>query len=313
MRAAPIAGHDSVWNVLQPSEQLMPVVFASPHSGSDYPAAFVESSRLDPITLRKSEDSFVDEIFAGAVAEGAPLLKALFPRAYVDPNREPFELDPAMFEDALPDYANTRSPRIAAGLGTIARVVANGEEIYRGKLAFAEALRRINALYRPYHDALAGLVEATRARFGLAVLIDCHSMPSVGGPMDEDAGRRRYDIVLGDCHGTSCASALTELVEDFLVAQGYQVVRNNPYAGGFTTRHYGSPAKRVHALQIEINRTLYMNEATITRGPHLPRVAAHMRALAVHLRARLPALFAGSRNDARVATREPRPGFRNSP
>lgn len=287
------AGHGVVWDLLRPSEQTMPVVFTSPHSGSDYPPAFVESSRLDPVTLRKSEDSFVDEIFAGVAGEGAPLLKALFPRAYVDPNREPFELDPAMFEDALPDYANTRSPRIAAGLGTIARVVANGEEIYRGKLTFGEAFRRVNELYRPYHDALKDLVEATRTRFGLAVLIDCHSMPSVGGPMDEDAGRRRYDIVLGDCHGTSCASALTDLVERFLVAQGYQVVRNNPYAGGYTTRHYGMPAEGLHALQIEINRTLYMNEATIERGPNLPRIAAHMTDLAAHLHQRLPALMTG--------------------
>src|SRR5579883_3110909 len=166
---APAGGRS--WALLEPRHQALPVVFASPHSGTDYPAAFVANSRLDAVTLRKSEDSYVDEIFAGVADEGAPLLKALFPRAFVDPNREPFELDPAMFEDALPDYANTRSPRIAAGLGTIARVVANGEEIYRGKLRFAEALRRINELYRPYHDALQRLIEATRARFGRCVLI----------------------------------------------------------------------------------------------------------------------------------------------
>jgi N-formylglutamate amidohydrolase len=278
------------WALLEPRDQALPVVFASPHSGTDYPAAFVANSRLDAVTLRKSEDSYIDEIFAGVADEGAPLLKALFPRAFVDPNREPFELDPAMFEDALPEYANTRSPRIAAGLGTIARVVANGEEIYRGKLRFAEALRRINELYRPYHDALGRLIDATCARFGRCVLIDCHSMPSVGGPMDEDAGRRRFDIVLGDCHGSSCAPALTDLVERFLAGQGYQIVRNNPYAGGFTTRHYGAPAERVHALQIEINRVLYMNEATMERGANLPRIAAHMTALAAHLRERLPTL-----------------------
>ena len=291
--AVPVAELDDACDLQAPRQQTMPVVFASPHSGSNYPADFVARSRLDAVALRKSEDSFVDEIFAGVIAQGAPLIRALFPRAYVDPNREPFELDPAMFADPLPDYANTRSPRIAAGLGTIARVVANGEEIYREKLRFAEVLERVNRLYRPYHEALEGLVQATERRFGLAVLIDCHSMPSIGGPMDEDAGRRRLDIVLGDCHGTSCAPALTGLVEGFLAERGYQVVLNNPYAGGFTTRHYGAPEAHVHALQIEINRALYMNEATIERGRGLAQVGAHMAALAAHLRERLPALLPG--------------------
>ena len=291
--AVPVAELDDACDLQAPRQQTMPVVFASPHSGSNYPADFVARSRLDAVALRKSEDSFVDEIFAGVIAQGAPLIRALFPRAYVDPNREPFELDPAMFADPLPDYANTRSPRIAAGLGTIARVVANGEEIHREKLRFAEVLERVNRLYRPYHEALEGLVQATERRFGLAVLIDCHSMPSIGGPMDEDAGRRRLDIVLGDCHGTSCAPALTGLVEGFLAERGYQVVLNNPYAGGFTTRHYGAPEAHVHALQIEINRALYMNEATIERGRGLAQVGAHMAALAAHLRERLPALLPG--------------------
>lgn len=287
----PTAGLGAVWDLASPRERTMPVIFASPHSGTAYPEAFVASARLDPMALRRSEDSYVDELFTGVADEGAPLLKALFPRAYVDPNREPFELDPSMFEDALPDYANTRSPRIAAGLGTIARVVTNGEEIYHGKLTFAEALKRVNEFYRPYHAALERLIEGTLARFGVCFLIDCHSMPSIGGPMDDDAGRRRFDIVLGDCHGTSCAAALTDLVERFLSGAGYQVVRNNPYAGGFTTRHYGVPATRVHALQIEINRALYMDEATLERGANLPRIAGQMMALAGALRERLPALL----------------------
>ncbi|HUC60421.1 MAG TPA: N-formylglutamate amidohydrolase [Alphaproteobacteria bacterium] len=285
------AGRGVVWDLARPREQALPAVFASPHSGNRYPSAFVASARLDALSLRKSEDCFVDEIFAGVAEEGAPLLKALFPRAYLDPNREPFELDPAMFGDALPAYANTRSPRVAAGLGTIARVVANGEEIYRAKLSFAEALERVEALYRPYHAVLESLVEGTVERFGYAMLIDCHSMPSIGGPMDEDAGRRRDDIVLGDCHGTSCAAPLTALVERFLVELGYQVGRNIPYAGGFTTRHYGRPRASVHALQIEINRALYMDEATLERGPGLPRLMRDMRNLAHHLRLRLPALL----------------------
>jgi len=293
MFVTPTAGLGDVWDLASPREQSMPVVFASPHSGTAYSQAFVASSRLTPLALRKSEDSYVDELFAGVADKGAPLLKALFPRAYVDPNREPFELDPSMFEDALPDYANTRSPRIAAGLGTIARVVANGEEIYQGKLAFAEALKRVNEFYRPYHGALKRLIEGTLARFGVCFLIDCHSMPSIGGPMDEDAGRRRFDIVLGDCHGTSCAPALVGLVERLLSEAGYQVVRNHPYAGGFTTRHYGAPAGRVHALQIEINRALYMNEATLERAAGLSRIAGQMIALAGALRERLPDLLPG--------------------
>ncbi|MFI4988382.1 MAG: N-formylglutamate amidohydrolase [Alphaproteobacteria bacterium] len=289
--ATSVSGLGAAWDVSAPAAQTMPVVFASPHSGSDYPPDFVARSRLDAMALRKSEDSFVDELFAGVAEEGAPLLKALFPRAYVDPNREPFELDPAMFDEVLPDYANTRSPRIASGLGTIARVVASGEEIYRGKLRFADALERVNRLYRPYHAALSSLIQATESRFGHTILIDCHSMPSIAGPMDEDSGRRRFDIVLGDCHGTSCAAALTDLVEGFLTGRGYEIVRNNPYAGGYTTRHYGAPGERVHALQIEINRALYMNEATIERGPELARIAHDMRALAAHLRERLPTLL----------------------
>lgn len=272
-------GREAPWAVALPKVQTVPLVFASPHSGADYLPGFIESSRLDPLTLRKSEDSYVDEIFAAAPAHGAPLLAARFPRAFVDPNREPFELDPDMFEDELPDYINTSSPRVAAGLGTIAKVVCSGAEIYRRKLSFAEALGRINTYYRPYHDALRSLVDRARERFGLCILIDCHSMPSVGGPMDRDPGRKRVDFVLGDCHGASCAEALTDLAHDVLVAQGYVVRRNLPYAGGFTTRHYGDPANRVHTLQVEVNRAIYMDENSFERRPALPALAAHMSEL----------------------------------
>jgi N-formylglutamate amidohydrolase len=293
--SAPLnVGLGSAWALAMPSEQRMPLVFASPHSGNAYSGPFLASIRLDRHAVRKSEDAFVDELFAGVVAEGAPLLKALFPRAFIDPNREPYELDPAMFAEPLPAYVNTRSPRVAAGLGTIPRVASSGDEIYRGRLAFADAVQRVNEFYRPYHAALGRLVGATVERFGLAILIDCHSMPSVGGPLDEDAGRRRFDAVLGDCHGTSCTVELTDLVEGFLVDQGYRVARNNPYAGGYTTRHYGAPRRGVHALQIELNRGLYMDEAAIARGPGLARLAAHMTALAAGLRERLPARLAAA-------------------
>lgn len=266
-------------DVLAPTTQTRPLVFASPHSGRSYPPDFVAASRLDRLSLRRSEDGFVDEIFAAAPQMGAPLLRANFPRAYVDANREPFELDPRMFVDALPAYANTRSPRVAAGLGTIARVVANGADIYREKLAFSEALRRIRTYYWPYHATLRELLDETKARFGAAILVDCHSMPSVGGPMDRDAGHRRVDFILGDCHGTACSGELTMAAETALQEMGYHVTRNAPYSGGFVTRHYGRPENRVHALQIEVNRALYMDENRVTRGRGLAALARNMREL----------------------------------
>lgn len=253
------------FEVLAPESQDLPLVVASPHSGAYYPPEFVAASRLDPVALRRSEDSFIDEIFGQAPALGAPLLRALFPRAYIDPNREPYELDPAMFADTLPGFANTRSPRVAAGLGTIARVVATGRDIYRDKLRLAEALERIQALYQPYHGALRRLIAETREAFGCCILVDGHSMPSIGGPMDTDAGRSRVDVILGDVHGASCASVVTETAERTLKELGYAVIRNTPYSGGFTTQNYGRPRRGIHALQIEINRGLYMDEHTITR------------------------------------------------
>lgn len=270
---------EAPYDIAVPERQTLPLVFASPHSGDRYPEDFVSASRLDPLTLRRSEDSFVDDIFADAPRIGAPLIRALFPRAYVDANREPFELDPAMFLDELPPYANTRSPRVASGLGTIARVVANGAEIYRDKLCFAEALGRIRQCYWPYHHALRELIDETRRRFGFCILVDCHSMPSVGGPMDRDPGLSRVDFVLGDCHGTACAPVVVDTASAVLQDMGYVVTRNAPYSGGFVTRHYGRPAEHVHALQIEINRVLYMNEERIERGAELPLLQERVRHL----------------------------------
>ena len=266
----------SPFEILKPAEQTVPVVFASPHSGRDYTPVFLAESRLDPVTLRRSEDAFMDEIFAAVPGAGAPLLRAHFPRAYVDPNREAFELDPAMFEDTLPDYVTTSSPRISAGLGTVARVVTSGEEIYAGPLRFADARRRIEACYIPYHRALEGLVDFTRRRFGVCLLVDCHSMPSVGGPMDSDPGSKRVDMVLGDRHGSSCAGLITDAAERTLSELGYRVTRNVPYAGGYTTRNYGAPGNGRHALQIEINRALYMNEDTVSRGGGFADLGAKM-------------------------------------
>lgn len=283
------------FEVLAPRRTSSPCVFASPHSGSDYPDDLLAASRLDPHNLRRSEDSFVDELFEGAPSRGAPLIRANFPRAYMDVNREAWELDPAMFEEELPDYVNTRSYRVAGGLGTIARVVSGDAEIYAGKLRFADAVRRVNELYLPFHRALSDLLDSTRRAFGHAVLVDCHSMPSVGGPMDRDSGRERADVVLGDRYGTSCLPALTDAVEELLTSLGYAVRRNAPYAGGYITRHYGRPAEGVHALQIEINRAIYMDEAEIRRLPRMRTVKSHMARLVETLcTLRIPEL-AGSR------------------
>jgi len=273
------ASVDPPLEVAAPAQQRVALVCASPHSGSDYPAEFLAASRLDPLTLRRSEDSFVDEIFGGAVELGAPLLKARFPRAYLDPNREPFELDPTMFAEPLPAYVNSRSPRVQVGLGTIARVVATGEEIYAQKLRFADAVSRVERLYRPYHQALRQLLAATSEHFSGYVLVDCHSMPSAGGPGERDFKRSGVDIVLGDCHGTSCHPVIMETAQRLLAAKGYRVVRNAPYAGGFTTSHYGAPQGGRHAIQIEINRALYMDERSIGRKPFLRQLAEDMRDL----------------------------------
>jgi N-formylglutamate amidohydrolase len=249
--------------VHRPSRVTVPLVLSSPHSGRHYPVSFLEASRLDLARLRRSEDCFVEELFADAVSLGAPLLAARFPRAYIDVNREPFELDPELFSDALPDYANTRSLRVAGGLGTIARVVADGEEIYRAPMRTVDALQRIARLYRPYHQMLATLLEQATRRFGAAVLIDCHSMPSNGC-----GATNRPDFVLGDRFGTSCDPALTRHVSEVLKEMGYDVALNRPYAGGYITEHYGRPSLGAHALQLEVNRALYMDEQTLrpTRG-----------------------------------------------
>ena len=276
-REKPLAAVNGVIDLRLPARQTAPLIFASPHSGTDYDPAFIESSRLDERNLRRSEDSFVDEIFAGAPEKGAPLLCALYPRAYLDPNREPYELDPEMFSEPLPSHVKTRSDRVRAGFGTIAKLVASGAEIYAGKMSFAEAERRIDTLYRPYHRALEGLIEATRHDFGAAFVLDCHSMPSVGGPTDRDRGTPRPDIVLGDRFGASCEPKVIETAELILRDLGFSIRRNEPYAGAYTTAHYGRPHERVHALQIEVNRRLYMNEATVARSRELPGLQKKMK------------------------------------
>src|SRR5918912_820450 len=226
-----LATVEAALDVRQPTARAMPLVLASPHSGAEYAGDLLAASRLDPLTLRRSEDSFVDALFGAAPKLGAPLLAARFPRAYLDVNREAWELDPTMFSDSLPNYVNSRSPRVRMGLGTIARVVASGEEIYARKLSFAEAKRRVEALYYPYHRALRNLVEETEAAFGGYLLIDCHSMPSAASTVGGDTAA---DFVLGDCHGASCSPRIIEATRAFLAERGFAVAINAPYAGGVT-------------------------------------------------------------------------------
>ncbi len=248
---------DPAFEIVTPTGEGSPFVVNVPHAGRIYPQAFVDSARLDRLGLRRSEDGFVDLLFAAAPALGAPLLKAHFPRAYLDVNREPYELDPRMFDGRLPAFANTRSVRVAGGLGSVPRIVGDGQEIYRGRLPVSEALHRIDTIYRPYHRALRGLLLAAHARFGEALLLDCHSMPSAS--LGAELGTRP-DVVLGDRFGTSCSTMLTDAVHAAFEELGYRVARNRPYAGGFITEHYGEPASGIQALQIEVNRALYMDE-----------------------------------------------------
>ncbi|MEA2933588.1 MAG: hypothetical protein QOD74_234 [Variibacter sp.] len=253
---------DPPFEILEPAELRGPVIFNSPHSGRVYPPAFLEVARLDVTTLRRSEDSFVDELVFGVVARGHPLMRAHFPRCYVDVNREPYELDPRMFEGRLPSFANTRSMRVAGGLGTVARIVGEAQEIYDDRLPVGEAMRRIEILYKPYHRALRRLITRVHRDHGAAVLVDCHSMPSSAGSKEE---RPRADIVVGDRYGTSCTAVIPEVIEQTFRELGYRVSRNKPYAGGFITEHYGNPSAGLHAIQLEVNRALYMDERRYER------------------------------------------------
>lgn len=270
---------DPPFEIIEPAICRAPVLFNSPHSGSIYPQEFLARSRLDIGTLRRSEDSFVDELVAGAVEQGFPLMRAHFPRCYVDVNREPYELDPRMFDGRLPSFANTRSMRVAGGLGTVARVVGDAQEIYDRRIPINEALQRIDTLYKPYHRALRRLFTRLHRDFGAAVLVDCHSMPS----MSHREEWPRPDFVLGDRYGTSCVAIVAQTVEESLRSMGYTVSRNKPYAGGFITEHYGNPAAGLHTIQLEINRSIYMDERHFERMDGFGELAANLELLARRL------------------------------
>src|SRR3984885_8530059 len=212
--------HSPPFEIVEPAEWRAPIIFNSPHSGSTYPNDFLEASRIDLASLRRSEDSFMDELIGDLSQHGFPVVRVTFPRSYVDVNREPYALDPRMFTGPLPSFANTRSMRVAGGLGTIPRVVGDGQEIYRDRLSVDHALARIEALYKPYHRALRRLINKVHQMFGTVLLVDCHSMPSVGVSRDEP---RRPDIVIGDRYGTSCTPLLPDRVEETMTGLGYLI------------------------------------------------------------------------------------------
>ncbi|MFQ5623983.1 MAG: N-formylglutamate amidohydrolase [Paracoccaceae bacterium] len=248
----------------EPEDMTSCVVFNSPHSGAEYPSYFLERSRLDPKAIRSSEDAYVDELFASAVQYGAPVLSARLPRAYVDLNRSEDELDPSLVAGAPKKGVN---PRIAAGLGVIPRVVGDGKSISDRKISRYEADRRLRLGYRPYHRQLRQLIDAQNKRHGLVILFDCHSMPHEALAQAPSIARSHPDIILGDRFGAACERWITEATAEAFVAAGFTVVRNTPFAGGYITQHYGRPSHGVNAIQIEIDRSLYMDERTMLKTP----------------------------------------------
>ncbi|EAQ08128.1 N-formylglutamate amidohydrolase [Yoonia vestfoldensis] len=251
----------SPYHLLLPEARSTSVVFASPHSGRDYPASFLRRAVLDAQEIRSSEDAFVDLLFASAPLHGAPFLTATAPRAFLDLNRGPDEFDPALIEGVR---RNIHNPRVASGLGVIPRVVANGRQIYRGKLTLVEAHQRIIQYWRPYHDRLQMLIDQSINDFGQAVLIDCHSMPHEALENMGPPGAGRPDVVLGDRFGATASGAVMDQVEAAFIAAGLKVARNMPFAGAYITQHYGRPSRNQHAIQVEIDRALYMHETTLT-------------------------------------------------
>ena len=272
---------DSTFSIALPANPLSCAVFSSPHSGSDYPEPFLSASRLDAFEIRSSEDAYVDELFMSAPSQGAPLIAARVPRAVVDLNRAPEDLDPALISGASRRGVN---PRIAAGLGVIPRVVGEGRTIIEGKLPLAEAEARIARYWQPYHRELQALVAAQLDRFGAAILFDCHSMPRDALQAVPIVWGRRPDVVLGDRFGVSCARWVIEEAARIFADEGFIVARNSPFAGGYITQAYGRPAAGQHALQIEIDRSLYMDEARIEKRQDFDvvrdRIAAAVACLA---------------------------------
>ena len=259
------------YRLTMPAVRTTSAVFASPHSGREYPWAFVRRSVLDERILRSSEDAFVDQLFHTAPRHGAPLLAATYPRAWVDVNRSADELDPALIEGIR---RGTHNPRVASGLGVVPRVVANGRAIYRGKLTRREADQRVQNGWQPWHAALDTLLGESHALFGEALLVDCHSMPHEAIETLSHHKGNRPEIVLGDRFGAAASGDIVDRIEASFAAAGLRVARNAPFAGAYVTQHYGRPAQFQHVVQIEIDRSLYMNEKLIRPNANFDAFAA---------------------------------------
>ena len=237
-------------------------VFSSPHSGRDYPSSFLKDSLLDAVTIRSSEDAFVDQLFMSAIDNGAPLLAASAPRAFVDLNRNADELDPAVVDGV---HLVGSNPRISSGLGVIPRVVSEGRAVMQGKISVDDAKDRLDRFYHPYHAQLCELMDTSRAAFGKVLLIDCHSMPREA--LTNVSGRfgRMPEIVLGDRFGSSCEGAFVDEIEAALDDAGFRVARNTPFAGAHITQAYGRPSLGQSCLQIEVDRSLYLDEKNVVK------------------------------------------------
>ncbi len=250
----------AAYKLLMPDIRTTSVVFASPHSGREYPWSFVRRTVLDEKTLRSSEDAFVDKLFDAAPQHGAPLLTAIAPRAWLDVNRSSDELDPALIEGVK---RTAHNPRVASGLGVVPRVVANGRSIYRSKITRKEAEARIDEFWKPWHEAIHTLMNDSAALYGEAILIDCHSMPHEAIETISHPRGSRPEIVLGDRFGAAAGSDVVDRIEAAMTQAGLRVARNAPFAGAFVTQNYGRPAQNRHVVQVEIDRALYMNEQHI--------------------------------------------------
>jgi N-formylglutamate amidohydrolase len=255
---------NAAFTIVRPFRRETSVIFSSPHSGRDYTPAFLDATLLDAQMIRSSEDAYVDQLFEAAPACGAPLLSARVPRAFLDLNRAPDELDPALIEGVA---RSPHNPRVSSGLGVIPRVVANGRPIYRGKMTLAQAEARIAEVWHPYHTALRRLLDESHAQFGEAILIDCHSMPHEAIEAHARPGNPRPDVVLGDRFGAAAGRDVMERVEAAFASAGLRVARNSPFAGAYITQAYGRPSRRQHVVQVEVDRALYLNEATIALRP----------------------------------------------
>ena len=269
------------FEIIVPEKVTSPLVISSPHSGNYYPPYFFKMTNLSINELRSSEDCYIDEIFSTSSKIGAPLIKAIYSRTYIDLNREPYELDPTMFEKTLPSYINDTSNRVLSGIGTIAKYSGNQKKIYKNKLDFNEIKNRINMVYYPYHQNLKKLINNAIDKFGFCLLLDCHSMPSVGLPLNYQ--QKKIDITLGDLNGASCSEIIIKNINYDFKSIGLNTTFNNPYAGGFITKNYGKPLDGVHVVQIEVNREIYVDELSFEKKPSFSNVKKMMNIMLENL------------------------------